>query len=153
MRNSLVFIFLASVSNLIGQEVIGSSGGTMNDGSISMDYTLGEVVIFTGSNGTNDLTQGFHQTNWQFSSIDVYQVNYTIALFPNPTTNNLVISTEQFEGLHYLIFDSNGKIILNGELQLAETTLDVSNLAQGKYTVTVSNQDSEIQSYHLIKIQ
>ena len=37
---------------------------------------MGEVIINTGTDGAIDLTQGFHQTNWNFVSAEDYVRGY-----------------------------------------------------------------------------
>ena len=60
-RHTLVLFSLLATGTVSAQEVVSSQGDSYSNGSI--DFTLGEVIIATGTDGTNDLTQGFHQTN------------------------------------------------------------------------------------------
>ena len=64
----LLGLLLPAVS--FGQEVISSQGDSYSNASGSVDFTIGEVVIATGTDGNNDLTQGFHQTNWNFVGLE-----------------------------------------------------------------------------------
>ena len=62
-RHTLVlFSFFASLA-VSAQEVVATQGDTYSNASANIDFTIGEVIIDTGTDGTNDLTQGFHQTN------------------------------------------------------------------------------------------
>jgi hypothetical protein len=45
----------------IERQVIGSAGTTLTNGTVSLDFTVGELVVSTISDGTTTLTQGFHQ--------------------------------------------------------------------------------------------
>ena len=62
--------------NLFSQGVISSQGDSYTDSSASIDFTIGEVVTSTVSNGEKTLTQVFHQTNWSFVSIENHVPNY-----------------------------------------------------------------------------
>lgn len=59
-KNTLVlFSFFATIS-VSAQEVIATQGESYSNASASIDFITGEVIINTGTDGTNDLTQGFH---------------------------------------------------------------------------------------------
>jgi hypothetical protein len=62
---------------------------TNANGSVS--FTVGEVIMSTGTNGLNDLTQGFQQTNWNFISVEDFALDFQVAIFPNPTSEVLNI--------------------------------------------------------------
>jgi len=66
MKKLLLLGALALSTITYGQEVVSTQGDSYTNASGSIDFTIGEVVINTGTGGTNDLTQGFHQTNWNF---------------------------------------------------------------------------------------
>lgn len=57
---SLLFSSLL-FSQTLERSVIGSSGTTLSNANTSLDFTVGELVVTTVSNGTNILTQGFQQ--------------------------------------------------------------------------------------------
>ncbi|MCH2034321.1 MAG: hypothetical protein MK202_12495 [Tenacibaculum sp.] len=48
-------------SQTIERTVIGSSGTTLSTANASLDFTIGDLVVTTSSNGSNTLTQGFQQ--------------------------------------------------------------------------------------------
>ena len=55
---------LLSTLAVSAQEVVATQGDTYSNAIANIDFTIGEVIIDTGTDGTNDLTQGFHQTNF-----------------------------------------------------------------------------------------
>ena len=57
---SLLITFSLS-SQTIERTVIGSSGTTLSTANASLDFTIGDLVVTTSSNGSNTLTQGFQQ--------------------------------------------------------------------------------------------
>ena len=69
-RHTLVLFSLLATGSLSAQEVVSTQGDSYSNVSGSIDFTLGEVIIATESDGTNDLTQGFHQTNWNFVGLE-----------------------------------------------------------------------------------
>ena len=147
MIGSLCFISFTTFS----QEVVSTQGDSYSNGNGSVDFTVGEVVIFTGTNGNNDVTQGFHQTNWNFAELIDHQPELAAILYPNPTESSLVIKTEAFEGLEYQMTDATGKVVREGVLTGAETAVDVKDFAPGNYNVTLLLSESALKTFKLIK--
>ncbi|MFD0861940.1 dockerin type I domain-containing protein [Sungkyunkwania multivorans] len=63
-----ITFFLAAVltagslmAQSIERQVVASAGSTISNGSITMDFTVGELAVSTISNGSITLTQGFQQ--------------------------------------------------------------------------------------------
>ena len=117
------------------QEVISSQGETYSNANGSIDFTVGEVIVNTGTNGTNDLTQGFHQTNWNFLGVEDYAPDYQVTIFPNPTQDVLNIKTSVFENVTYTLYDAQGKLIMQDILSVEQTPIQVSQLAPGSYSL------------------
>ena len=127
---TFVVVFAASV-----QEVVSSQGETYSNANGSIDFTVGEVIVNTGTNGTNDLTQGFHQTNWNFLGVEDYAPDYQVTIFPNPTQDVLNIKTSVFENVTYTLYDAQGKLIMQDILSVEQTPIQVSQLAPGSYSL------------------
>jgi len=89
-RTLLVFSLLSTLA-VTAQEVVSTQGDSYSTASANIDFTIGEVVINTGTDGTNDITQGFHQTNWNFVGLEDHAPNYEATIFPNPTSEVLNI--------------------------------------------------------------
>ena len=66
IKNIFVLSLLLTTLSAIAQEVVVTQGDSYSNASANIDFSIGEVIINTGTDGTNDLTQGFHQTNWNF---------------------------------------------------------------------------------------
>ena len=137
----LVATFFAAFS-ASAQEVISSQGETYSNTNGSIDFTVGEVVINTGSNGTNDLTQGFHQTNWNFLGVEDFAPNYEAIIYPNPTEDVLNIRTSTFENVMYTLYDAQGKLVLQNILSAEQTPIQVSQLAPGSYSLELIFENS-----------
>jgi hypothetical protein len=135
------------------QEVISSQGETYSNVNGSIDFTVGEVIINTGSNGTNDLTQGFHQTNWNFLGVEDFAPDYQATIFPNPTQDVLNIKTSVFENVTYTLYDAQGKRVMQNILSAKQTPIQASQLAPGSYSLTLNNETQNLKTFKLIKIQ
>lgn len=151
IKNTLMLTLLLTTMTVSAQEVIATQGDSYSNGSAKIDFTIGEVVINTGTDGTNDLTQGFHQTNWNFLGVEDHAPNYEATIFPNPTEDVLNIRTSTFENVTYTLYDALGKIVLQDNLSGEETPIQVSQLAPGAYSITLNNQLQNLKTFKLIK--
>ena len=130
----VLFSLFASIS-VSAQEVVSAQGESYSNASAKIDFTIGEVVINTGTDGTNELTQGFHQTNWNFVGLEDYAPDYQVTIFPNPTQDVLNIRTSTFENVTYTLYDAQGKLVLQNILSAEQTPIQVSQLAPGAYSL------------------
>lgn len=150
-RHTFVLFSLLAAGSVSAQEVVSTQGDSYSNGSGSIDFTLGEVIIETGTDGTNDLTQGFHQTNWNFLGVDDFDPNYQAVIFPNPTEDVLNIRTSTFENVTYTLYDAQGKIVMQDVLSAEQTPIQVSQLALGNYSLTLNNETQNLKTFKLIK--
>lgn len=136
-----------------GQEVISSQGDSYSNANGIIDFTIGEVVIATAGDANHDITQGFHQTNWNFVGLEDFALGIEASIFPNPTQNILNIKVKEYQDLNYCLNDSQGKIIREGQLAESETAINVSELPVGSYSLTLLNKNEQIKTFKLIKTQ
>ncbi|MCB0738963.1 MAG: hypothetical protein KDC92_15750, partial [Bacteroidetes bacterium] len=105
--------------------VIGTAGNTGSSGSASLSWTIGEPVITTESGSSNTLTQGFHQYySPGLVSIESYN-DESISIYPNPTKNQVVISTSTSEmnGWTATVISALGETVLTQNLNGQSTLL------------------------------
>lgn len=134
-KHSIVFFSLFAIISVSAQEVVATQGESYSNASANIDFTIGEVIIDTGTDGTNDLTQGFHQSNWNFVGLEDHAPNYEAFIFPNPTEDLLNIKTSAFGHVTYTLYDALGKIVLQDVLCAEITPVQVSHLAPGAYSL------------------
>ena len=150
-KNTLVlFSFFASLA-VTAQEVLATQGDSYSNASANIDFTIGEVIVATGTDGTNDLTQGIHQTNWNFLGVEDFAPDYEASIFPNPTSDVLNIRTSTFENVTYTLYDAQGKLVMQDVLSADQTPIQVSQLAPGSYSLTLNNETQNLKTFKLIK--
>ena len=152
-RTTFLLFSLFATITASAQEVVSTQGDSYSTASANIDFTIGEVVINTGTDGTNDLTQGFHQTNWNFLGVENHAPNYEAIIFPNPTEDVLNIRTSTFENVTYTLYDAQGKLVMQDILSAEQTPIQVSQLAPGSYSLTLNNQTQNLKTFKLIKQQ
>lgn len=150
-KNTLVLFSLFASISVSAQEVVSTQGDSYSNATGSLDFTIGEVVINTGTDGTNDITQGFHQTNWNFVGLEDFALDYEATIFPNPTEDVLNIRTSTFENVTFTLYDAQGKLVIQDVLSAEQTPIQVSQLAPGSYSLTLNNQTQNLKTFKLIK--
>ena len=154
MKKSTIVLFsLFATLTVSAQEVVATQGDSYSNASANIEFTIGEVVINTVTDGTNDLTQGFHQTNWNFLGLEDHAPSYEATIFPNPTSEVLNIRTSTFENVTYTLYDAQGKLVMQDILSAEQTPIQVSQLAPGSYSLTLNNETQNLKTFKLIKHQ
>mgnify|MGYP006091356443 CR=1 FL=1 len=153
IKNTVLFLTLLTTTTVTAQEVVSTQGDSYSNGTGSIDFTIGEVIINTGTDGTNTLTQGFHQTNWNFVGLEDHLPSYAAIIFPNPTEDVLNIRTSTFENVRYTLYDAQGKLVMQNILSSEQTPIQVSQLAPGSYSLTLNNDTQNLKTFKLIKQQ
>ena len=150
-KNTILLFSLLTTVSVTAQEVVSSQGETYFNSNGSIDFTVGEVIINTGSNGTNDITQGFHQTNWNFLGVEDFAPDFDITIFPNPTSDVLHIKSSLFQDISYSLYDAQGKLVIKNVLSETVTQIQVNQLAPGAYRLSINDKKEPLKNFKLIK--
>ncbi len=150
----MLFLIVTCCSGLLAQEVVATAGSTLVNATGSISYTIGEGVAQTLTKGDKTITQGFHQTTMSVTMVsELKDLDFSISVFPNPTSDvlTLKLTKENVSGLQYLIFDINGKLISQKNLESNETNVSVGQLAEGFYIIKVQAGTKELKTFKIIK--
>jgi hypothetical protein len=149
---SIILILLCFfIKTSFGQEVVSTQGDSYSNVFGSIDFTIGEAIINTVSDGTHTLTQGFHQSKWSVVGITEHLPDYDANVFPNPTEDILNIQASKFEEVSYLLYDVQGKLIKENKLNAGNTVLYLSEIAAGRYTLILTKNYQKLKTFKLIK--
>ena len=153
-------IFLFSLTHVMGQSidrsVISPSGNNYESSFGTISWTLGEMATETYTQDNLVLTQGFHQSYLNVSSLeDNRMILSKVSVYPNPTSQFIRVEIEKPNGAYSIsITNDAGQMMLNARLEENETTkqLDLSGFADGLYIITITTLKSkEMDSYKIIK--
>ena len=130
--------------------LVSSSGDYYATPDIYMEYSLGEIVIetFLPANNPlplvyNILTQGFHQEKLTVQT-SLVELEVISKVYPNPTTDMLIIELEQNVVADLIVYDINGKVVLEDKLNKEQSKqLDFSYLTQGNYLLHINIADKK----------
>lgn len=112
---SFLCFFSFGFSQEIEREVIGSSGNSSTNGSVTLDATVGEVAVQTLSNGTIFITQGFQQP--QDIVIPELDLKFYNGITPNGDgTNDIweIDGISQYPNNDVVIFGRSGNEVWSG---------------------------------------
>jgi uncharacterized surface anchored protein len=84
--------------------------------------------------------------------VEDFAPNYEAIIYPNPTEDVLNIRTNTFENVTYTLYDAQGKLIMQDNLSAGQTSIQVSELAPGVYSLTLNNETQNLKAFKLIKL-
>lgn len=154
-KNILLLCVLFSTFSIYSQTAITSSGGTAIGEGGSATYSIGQLVYTTQIQNNVSIAQGVQQA-YEFqvlSNLDVLTTNLILLAYPNPTSDNFVLSiSDNFQdNLTYTLFDIQGKQIINGDIKYPITQISIQNFANGIYFLRVAHPNSSIKVIKIIK--
>lgn len=156
MKRIFLTAFVCVSAFSFAQNVVNSNGQTVSGGGYSVDYSVGEVVTQTISNGTNVATQGFLQPLLHTTLIKQNDDKLSVVVYPNPTSQklNVLFSGNEKSDVKFVLNDVSGKTVLSKLVSPDQNSIDVSNLAAGEYILSLTNTlNGKTNSYKIIKEQ
>jgi hypothetical protein len=162
MKKSLLFFLSLLLSDLgysqsVSPEVTASAGDHFTGTNAQLSWTIGETMIETYVNGSNQLTQGFHQTNLMVTAVEDLTDNFQVKFFPNPATDILNIEwSEISDPLTLSLHDATGQQLIMKKVldQTMSITFDLTTHAAGSYLLQLSNADEQtIKIFKILKIK
>ena len=151
--NVLTFLFLSKVTAQSSTNAAGGDATNVIFGG-SVAYSIGQPFYITNSGANGSVAQGVQQTYQIFSlGINQSELNISLAVFPNPTYDNLNIEVKDFnnENLSYELFDIQAKLLANGLITSKQTQINLINLPPSAYFIHISEKNKKIQSFKIIK--
>ena len=76
--------------------------------------------------------------------------NENFLLFPNPASEKItLVIPDLLKDANYTISDASGRIVLQGNVSESFSTVQISNLAKGSYTISLKSDQVEVQQSFL----
>ena len=155
LKQLTTFSFLLLTSVLSAQETFSSSGFSSNGNSGLITYSVGQVAIdfSTGNNGS--LYQGVQQPYEIFSTLgnDILNINLKLIAYPNPTTDQLVLSIENIQGkkYYYQLYNIKGKSLLYDKRVDNKTYINLNRFPFNIYLLSIIENNAVIKTFRIIK--
>src|SRR3989338_1515635 len=150
MRVLLLHIFCPMLSFgqlTIQNNLLATAGELQSNGTIQVEYSLGEVFTASIDDGTYLLTQGFNQPPRKRKISPSADVDAFISLdevgeeafkiYPNPTFDFLTIQAINFENVRIELIDMSGRMVHNYLLNQAVNKIDLRPFEDGTYQLII----------------
>ncbi|HOY39298.1 MAG TPA: T9SS type A sorting domain-containing protein [Bacteroidales bacterium] len=155
MRKLVLLLIFALPSVLHAQYAITSVGGNSEGAGGYTSFSVGQVAYTYISSETGSVSMGVQQPYeiWETGISEFDNVNLSIATFPNPTSDYLILKIGDKENLNidYQLFDINGKMLYNGVVIEGETKIDMKLLDPGTYVLNLVTLNQSLKTFTIIK--
>jgi hypothetical protein len=148
-------IFTTSAECQIKQEVISGGVGQSINGNISVNWTLGELIVPTGTKGNPKSANGFQQ---EMNTTAIYgnpDFPAKLKVFPNPAYKYINIQSEEpsEEEITISLLDSQGRIIKSDVIESAILVkqIDIQELPVGIYYLRII-RNKLVSVYKVVKL-
>ncbi len=125
----------------ITPELISSTGNQIENGSVFLDYSIGETIVFSITETDYNLTQGYLQPYEVYANVISDEEKETIRVFPNPANDqiNILAGNEIIQSITGT--DLSGKII---SIPLS-AQIDISEWTSGIYFLSILTSTQKFQ--------
>lgn len=151
----MVFIVLSMLAYFpcAAQDGFSTTGGDASGAGGSEAFSIG-LVVFTEVTGPGgSASQGIEHA-YEIFPVQVGEISTPLEfiVFPNPTTDELTLSTESVvDELYYQLSDQFGRILLSGRIDRRQTSLNAKGLAAGSYILNITRNGQPETYYKIIK--
>jgi hypothetical protein len=102
-----------------------------------------KVYVYQNTFPANGDTLTWH-VNTPAVGIEEIFAGSGIKIYPNPAKDLLTVDLNNFEAIKVNLFDALGRIVLTAPLSLSATTLNISALDKGFYTLVIDTKDKQL---------
>ncbi len=156
VKLSAVLLLGLGLTGLHAQEAIPASGGNASGSGGSSSYIVGQVVYITSTGSNGSVAQGIQQPFEISVVIGIEEAKFITlqcVTYPNPATDFLILKVYNYENmsLSYKLYDINGKLLENKNVEGNETSIVMSNLIPATYFLKVIQSNKEVKTFKIIK--
>ncbi len=153
------FLWLFSFICFMGtfaQQTLPSSGGKATGSGGTVTYTVGQMAYKVQTGAQTSLTEGVQQP-YEISEVSGIETSANIHLnftsYPNPVDDYVTVEIQNypFNHLHFIIYDSNGKLLIRRKATGTTTQINTNDLMPAVYFLEVLDQDQSIKKFKIIK--
>ena len=152
-RLLLAFTFFALLATLelSAQENTVASGGEAMGSGGTVSYSVGQVVYTTNTGTNGSVSQGLQQPYAISTTVGVDQTSIQLNAYPNPTTNNLTLTTDDSESMRYQLFNIQGAEISSKTLNSKTSRVSLEGHPPATYFLKVIKNNEVIKVFKIIK--
>jgi hypothetical protein len=156
MKKSLFILLfpIATFSQTLDNSAINSGGNVNAQGNYKLSYSIGGVSVSTKQNNSFLLTEDFQQP--YFGSVSLVENELSeITAFPSLVTNKLTIKGEITQNASFIIYDINGKIVVEKQglaTGYINKTIPFDLFSKGLYLLKIISSSGKVKSTKLVKM-
>lgn len=156
LKLSVLLLLGLRLSGLNAQTTVAATGGNTTGNGGSASYSVGQVVYHTNTGTNGSIAEGVQQL-YEISDVTGLEgakcISLSVSAYPNPTTDYLTLSIDNFEvsNLSYQLYNINGNLLENKKLESNQTRIVMSNLVPATYFLKVTNGQKEVKTFKIIK--
>ena len=146
------FSFLATLE-LSAQEYTVASGGEATGSGGAVSYSVGQVIYTTNTGTNGSVSQGVQQPYVVSTTVGINEtsIQLELAVYPNPTTNNLTLKTDDSKSLSYQLFNIQGAEISSKTLNSKTSNISLEGHPPATYFLKVIKNNEVIKAFKIIK--
>ena len=148
---AFTFFSLLATLELSAQENTVASGGKATGSGGTVSYSLGQVVYSTNIGTNGSVSQGVQQPYAVSTTVGINETSIQLNAFPNPTTNNLTLTTDDSESLSYQLFNIQGAEISSKTLNSKTSNISLEGHPPATYFLKVIKNNEVIKAFKIIK--
>lgn len=155
----LLTLFGFGLLSVRAQSTISTAGGNATSSGGTVSYTVGQVAYSTQTTTSGTITQGVQQPFEIFVATALEQakdISLQLQVFPNPVNDYLKLSvvpsaTISIQSLSFQLYDVNGKLVQNNNVESNETNIMMSGFTSGTYLLKVNQGNTSFKTFKIIK--
>jgi hypothetical protein len=155
-KSKFSFLLLGLGLTVQAQQATTATGGNDSGSGGTVSYSVGQIVYTTHTGTNGSVAQGIQQA-YEISivlGIENNEVSLTMQAYPNPTSDYLTLTIDNFEisTLNFQLFDITGKLIESKKITSKTEIIHMENLERATYFLKVTNNNKEVKTFKIIKI-
>lgn len=152
IKLSVILLCMGIMAQAQQANVVSGGDASGSDGTVA--YSVGQIVYTSNANSYGVVSQGIQHAYevYTLETQDV-QLNTELAVFPNPTSDNLTLSISNYnnEVLFYQLFDIQGKLLISEQIREQQTQIITNSLPAATYFIVVNQDNKKVKSFKIIK--
>ena len=148
---TFTFFSLLATLELSAQENTVASGGKATGSGGTVSYSVGQVVYTTNTGTNGSVSQGVQQPYAVSTTVGINETSIQLNAYPNPTTNNLTLTTDDSESLSYQLFNIQGAEISSKTLNSKTSNISLEGHPPATYFLKVIKNNEVIKAFKIIK--
>jgi hypothetical protein len=153
MKKVVLLSFMLSAVPLFlsAQSVTNSTGATLADDNMIIEYAVGEPVISTLTGAQGIVSQGLLQPIYQVESQinELFDEAYFFDCYPNPVAHQLYVETDFLDFQEFQLIDTKGQVLYTAPFTYQP--INLSELPSGSYFIRFYSNQHIIKVIKLIK--